>query len=904
MLSAGAFTFLSPWILSALVAVPLLWWLLRVMPPRPKTVSFGAFFILKGLQSTIKTAATTPWWLLLLRCLVVVFFVLALAEPVEKLSGDLPGKGGSVLIVVDNGWSAAFGWKERMAKLQEYLPRIERGGRSVIFIPTAPASGDGKLRSFGPMEVSEAKEWAERLSPEAWPADYRKTLEAVTETLEKSPVSHSLFFSAGLRTGPELPEMLQERGRGLTLLEGGDINNPYILKQTSPKPTDLVFSIARLKGMEADIPMALVAYSDAGNVLDEMKFTYPAGKTSFEVTWPMLPEVRHELARVDLRGVAAASTVFLADFRWRQRPVGVISDPSRNPAASFLNEVYYLKRALEENGVVTVETPENLLKKNLSALIWPDSAPLTAEERVPLLDWVRQGGFLIRFAGPNLAAGTDDPLLPVVLRSGQRSMQGAMTWETPARLGDALEHSPLKGLAIPPDVTVRRQVLSNPSPETFERTWLGLEDGTPLVTGAAMEKGFVVLVHTTAGPDWSDFCYSGLYVEALQRMIALSTGIGDYKGQARLLPLKIMNGFGRLDTPAANSIASSVDPAGGFYPAPETPPGLYGDRQQYKVYNLGDYLPPMAPFADLPDGAAQESYHLSGERSLKGDLLKIALFLLMLDTLATLWLQGILSFSTRAAAGLFFVISLSLPVAARAEGETGVDLASGIYLAYVETGDEETDRLSYNGLSGLAEVINTRTTIEVKGVKGVDPSIDALHFYPFLYWPMTGAGSALSGVAARNIQNYLGEGGMILFDTRDARFGGGDDAIGAGKLRELTQNIRIPELAEVGQDHILTRSFYLLDDFPGRYTGGKTWVEKEPDTAHDGVTSVVIGANEWASAWSADPDDRARYSVEPGGERQREMAYRFGVNLAMAALTGNYKADQVHIPHILERLQR
>ena len=56
------------------------------------------------------------------------------------------------------------------------------------------------------------------------------------------------------------------------------------------------------------------------------------------------------------------------------------------------------------------------------------------------------------------------------------------------------------------------------------------------------------------------------------------------------------------------------------------------------------------------------------------------------------------------------------------------------------------------------------------------------------------------------------------------------------------------------------------------------------------------------AAWALDEQGYPIYPVVPGGERQREMVFRFGVNLAMYALTGNYKADQVHIPAILRRL--
>jgi hypothetical protein len=116
------------------------------------------------------------------------------------------------------------------------------------------------------------------------------------------------------------------------------------------------------------------------------------------------------------------------------------------------------------------------------------------------------------------------------------------------------------------------------------------------------------------------------------------------------------------------------------------------------------------------------------------------------------------------------------------------------------------------------------------------------------------------------------------------------------------RKLDLPPLAPVPEDHVLTKAFYLMADFPGRYSGGTVWVENQAGSTNDGVSSVVVGSNDWASAWAIDPQGRYMASPVPGGTQQREMAYRFGVNLVMYAYTGNYKADQVHVPAILERL--
>ena len=125
----------------------------------------------------------------------------------------------------------------------------------------------------------------------------------------------------------------------------------------------------------------------------------------------------------------------------------------------------------------------------------------------------------------------------------------------------------------------------------------------------------------------------------------------------------------------------------------------------------------------------------------------------------------------------------------------------------------------------------------------------------------------------------------------------------------------VPPLEPLPEDHVLTRTFYLLQDFPGRHIGRDVWVEASPPDAeqiegmpfrnlNDGVTPVVIGGNDWASAWAMAENGAPLVPIGRGfsGERQRELAYRFGVKLVMHVLTGNYKSDQVHVPALLDRL--
>jgi len=217
-------------------------------------------------------------------------------------------------------------------------------------------------------------------------------------------------------------------------------------------------------------------------------------------------------------------------------------------------------------------------------------------------------------------------------------------------------------------------------------------------------------------------------------------------------------------------------------------------------------------------------------------------------------------------------------------------------LAFVQTGDTRIDQVSELGLTGLTVMLARRTAAELGAPQAVELGRDELAFFPMIYWPVT-PGLELDDVARLAVVEYLRNGGTILFDTQER---GGTAQ--ASAMRELAADLSLPPLVPVSSDHVLTRAFYLLEEFPGRFAGGTLWVERAGERVNDGVSPVMAGSSDWASAWALDENYRPIFPVVPGGERQREMAFRFGINLVMHVLTGNYKADQVHMPAIIKRL--
>jgi hypothetical protein len=212
-----------------------------------------------------------------------------------------------------------------------------------------------------------------------------------------------------------------------------------------------------------------------------------------------------------------------------------------------------------------------------------------------------------------------------------------------------------------------------------------------------------------------------------------------------------------------------------------------------------------------------------------------------------------------------------------------------------------------------------RTALEPGDPIGLDIGRDELAFYPLIYWPVVPGAAQPSEQALKRIDTYMKDGGTVLFDTRDAVVappgaGGETHSPGMLQLRKILSSLDIPELEPVPRDHVLTKTFYLLRDFPGRFDTGQLWVEAlqpanadeetsaRPARGGDGVSSIIITSNDFAGAWATRSDGQPMLPMVGNVARQRELAFRAGVNIVMYTLTGNYKADQVHVPALLERL--
>jgi Domain of unknown function (DUF4159)/Aerotolerance regulator N-terminal len=932
MIASLPLSFAEPMLLLGLLSLPVLWWLLRVMPPRPRRIEFPPTRLLFDIAPKEETPSRTPWWLTALRLAAAALVILAAAGPIWNPQTGLAASKGPLLILLDDGWSAASSWDARIKAADELIATADNDRRGVAIVPLSEPARDITLMPAGTARVA-----LRQFAPKPYSVDRVDTLAPIGRFLKATGDCEIAWLSDGVDTGRgvEFAEGLGKiiENRTLTIFEGGAPTAQALVAAENAAAKMTVKVLRTESGIAAGIVRAIDA---KGSPIGEARYSFGPQERDTEASFDLPVELRNDIARLEISGERSAGAVQLLDKRWRRRAIGVVSGSSTDTAQPLLASTFYLSRALSPFADVRLgdrgaaqQVIAQFLDQRLPMIVMADVGTLSPEIRERLNAWIEQGGVLVRFAGPRLAQGDDD-LVPVKLRRGGRTLGGSLTWEKPQHMASFAADGPFAGLVVPKDITVSRQVLAEPDAVLATRSWASLEDGTPLVTGEHRGKGVVSLFHVGADMRWSDLPMSGTFVEMLRRLVDMSgytskpgPGVASEPTAETVAPLRTLDGFGAFGPPP-----STAKPMPADYRDRATadhPPGFYGSAEGPVAVNTLAPADRIAPLDTSALPARRASYTNAEPRDLRGILLSSSLALFLIDAIVVAMLgAGVAALLRRRAApavlAIAFALATMVPSPTRADDndDFAIKAVTQTRLAYVVTGNADVDSIVKAGMAGLTLFLAQRTALEAGDPVGIDPAHDELAFFPLIYWPVVPGAPKPPQDAINRIDAYMKQGGTVVFDTRDAieappGDNGASQTPGMQTLREILSSLDVPELEPVPREHVLTKTFYLLRDFPGRFNSGQTWVEtlpredddeaaSKPARGGDGVSPIIITSNDLAGAWALRPDGQPMLPLTPGEPRQREFAFRAGVNIVMYTLTGNYKADLVHAPALIERL--
>jgi len=863
--------FAAPLALLGLVALPGILLLLRLNPPPARRIAFPPMALLRNLPAAQTTPRGIPLWLLILRIAAATLVILGLAAPSLHQPPALPGDG-PVLLVIDNGWASAADWQQRHDAAASLITAAARAGRDIAILATAGDAAGTAPRITGVMTGDAAVQIINAMQPEPWPPD--RTADSIA--LRGAPERTRIYLADGITDGAGFADFLKILSPTRTL--AGPNLPPLLLPPHLGPDGSLIVHL--------DNPpenARLTATNANGEILASAGFS-ATGDAAITLPLPIAARI----TALSLQGPQTAGGTVLLDGTMHAALVGLAAG-SNTADLPFLGPLYYIRRALPPGSQVFSGDLASLIGAKVNLIVLAD-LPLTPPQQVIVRSYIAQGGIVIRFAGP-ITSADPDPVTPDPLLPGDRRLGGALTWASPESIAPFPPDTAFAGLETDPAVTVSRQILADPTRLAPATIWASLTDGTPLVLGTRIGKGYLISFLTTANADWSNLALYGLFPAMLDRLAGLAEGGAPRPGL--VLPLgSALSAFGTL-SPATGSIAIPAGRLATTVISPAAPPGLYGEGGVSLALNLGGHIPPPQA-AVLPDATP-----FTGPAAVNfgPPMIAAALLLLTFDLAISLLRRGLLAIPRLAVLALVL-----LPLAGHAQSA-----ALQPTLGYLQSDDPATDQMVDDALSYLSAEVSAHTSAQLAAPVGLDPAVDDLSLFPLIYWLIRPDTPAPAPAACAALTSYMSHGGLLVIDTvggdsgdagSGAAFSPGTDAA----LARATACLVLPPLSPLSPADVLAHCFYIIDDFPGRFAGAPVLIAAPAARDADGVTPVIVSQNDWAGAWARDANGTPEQTPIPGGDDQRVIADRFGTNLVIYALTGSYKADQTDVPALLDKL--
>ncbi|EJF75640.1 DUF4159 domain-containing protein [Bartonella alsatica] len=930
-------SFAAPLLLLGLLSLPIIWWLLRITPPSPSKELFPPSRFLPKPTNQQETTNYTPWWLLLLRLTLAALIIIALAQPIWNQKPIALSQSQPLAIIIDNGWASTKEWKKRISVAETLLAQAEKYQKDVYFLATA----ENDVSNIGPLPAKTIKQHLMYLQPRPWSVNRMHALKKLIEITKGEPLDIA-YLSDGLQTNDDdqIFTLIEKLKPKTFLWYLTDISDLIAITAIENNNGNMAARVIR-STTHGKLQATLNLYDANNQLLGHFTTNFLEGEATTLVPFNVPLELRNDIAWIKINNQPHAAATFLVGSRNKVSRVALLSPNTNEMVQPLLSPFYYIIKALQDHTqLITADGRElsididHLLKQNPSVFIIGDIVNMSEEVEKKLSEFVNKGGTLIRFAGENLSAAEhSDSLLPVSLHSGKRLLGSIMSWTKPQKLAPFAKNSLFFDLPFPEDVTVSRQILAEPSPDLFEKTWLSLSDGTPLITATERGKGTLILIHIAPDPTWSNLPLSGFFAQMLQKLITLSaykdTNLTHIKkGTTIQNPWRTITADGQLQIPPSYVVPLILGPQDTPTPSYLTPPGLYGVKNNFYALNLLNHSSHLMKQTSLPPSLSERplSYDTK-EKYLIGPLLGLAILLFAFDNFLVLWIGGAFFLNRQRNMLLFLPLTICLIaffshiLTVHAQdienhNETIIQAAGAAHLAYVVTHNHEIDTTSKSGLEALSQFIAERTMLSPGSVIALDLDKDELAFYPLIYWPIDANSPLPTQKSLEKINSFMKHGGTILFDTRDQISTNlnlkGTATPATQRLRAILKGLSIPTIEPASNDHVIARSFYIMPDFPGLYRGSPLWVEssstnkknKSSLISGDNVSSLLITANNFAGAWALDEKGMWKYPLIPNDPMQRLWSFRAGLNIVIYVLTGNYKADQVHVPALLERFKR
>ena len=893
-------SFANIYALFGLITLPLIFFIMKFYPPKPKKIKFSSFFILKKIVKNDTAKTKFPLWLLVFRILLCFFIVLFFSKPFLKIS-DQKNKYKNFVIIADNGWSISSNLKNYKNIIKEISLEAEKSNKEIHLYFSSAKDFNKPFIFKTHNQIIDFLNKKPPIAKQIIRESFFKNLK-INNYFKDSKV---FFIFSHLDS-----RSLESQIRNLNLIKN---NNPSIQIIDPIKKITFIEELkidkesldmkVRRKGNYVKNEFLIQFIGEKNDLILEKKYTFSKNSNEFKIKEKFPVEIINQFFLIKiLNENHAAAFYYLDDFR-KKLPVGIITAEDHELEKPLLSPVYYLKKVLTNSNLTFIGPLTKILEKKASVVFLPSNKRLSKLDITALEKWVYDGGVLIRFSDKRIVEQSNIFLDKKKSFLSIRNIGKDLSIQSNLSIRPFNNNSLFSSLKVPQDLKFNKQlILDNFNSDII--TLASLEDQSPLISMKYVGDGKIILFHVTSNNEWSNLPMSSLFEDIILKLLLISK-------TEKVLPTKeikikfVINSNGDLAVPKNNYYLNY--PFGEkLLPSAKQPAGIYENNSLSIALNLSGNLNTEGYFDAVDEELEIKSNYKKSVLELKNFILYLIFIMFLIDMIINIVLKNNILFlgflkKTKVLSILFFFL-IFLSIQNRIEANESY---SNIYLAYIKTENKLLNQIAFSGLDELRKYLIERTSLNPSGVKEINILKDELFFYPLIYWQITSSSPKLSEITVNKIKDYFDSGGIILFDIID--FSKSYSSINRDSIEEIRQlftKYGIENLQSIPKGHTLTKSYYLLNKFPGRWDNRLLLIQNDNLENKDGVSSVIIGLNDWAGAWAKDKNNYHLYQVVPGGERQREISYRFGINLLMYSLTGSYKSDQVHSKSILDRLKR
>ena len=335
--------FAQPLVLLGLLALPVLWWLLRLIPPQPRRINFPPTRLLFEITPREETPRRAPWWLTLLRLTLAALVIFAAAGPLWNPPVATSSAKAPLALLIDDGFPAATTWDARMRTAEDLIARAEADNRGVALIPVSEPARD---ISFDTPAAARVR--LKQIKPKPHAVERADALPTLGRFLSATADVELIWLTDGIDLGggtdfaAALGRLMGQRP--VTVVEGG-ISGARALAGADNAAGALTVKVLRA-GSDTPDGGTVRALDLKGLPLGDASFRFKEGERETEAELALPVEIRNDIARLEIAGERSAGAVALLDKRWRRRSVGVITGSTVDTAQPLLASTYYLTRAL------------------------------------------------------------------------------------------------------------------------------------------------------------------------------------------------------------------------------------------------------------------------------------------------------------------------------------------------------------------------------------------------------------------------------------------------------------------------------------------------------------------------------------------------------------------------------